>query len=176
MLKRSLFMGLLLVALILSGLTVPCIAQEAGGNDGVSIEISADASAGFQDCMSALQGTSNGSIVSTRGASNANIMMVPYNIIEGSWLTGINLNCANDNEKITIFYINNGVAYNKVELELEKSLTDVTFLINSKVFMGDVTFRSPTTLLISSEIGSFYISQFLMNGSSGFGFQTFLSN
>ena len=167
MLKRSLLLGLLLAVLILPGLTMTCAAQD--------VIIESDTSVEFQDCMAALQNASDGSIVSTRGATIAQVMEVPYNIMSGNWITGLNVHSLNDNEELTFFYVNKGVPYKSFTIVMKKNMTDSTFVINSEVLMGSTPFKSPTTLLIGSIKGGFTLSQFLMNGDEGFGYQTFNS-
>ncbi len=164
MLKRSLLLGLLLAVLILPGLTMTCAAQD--------VIIESDTSVEFQDCMAALQ---NGSIVSTRESSIAQVMEVPYNIVTGNWITGFNVHSLSDNEELTFFYVNKGEPYRSFKIVMKKSMTDSTLLIDDKILMGSTPFKSPTTLLIGSIKGGFTLSQFLMNGDEGFGYQTFNS-
>ncbi len=140
-----------------------------------NVIIEPDAAVGFQDCMSALQNASGGSIVSTRGETAGQMMEVPYNIIVDNWVTGINVHSLSDNEELSFFYVNNGQPYLKVILKIDTSMVDSTFLINDKTYMADVQFKSPTTLVIFSKTGGFTLSQFIMNGDEGFGYQTFNS-
>ena len=172
MLKRSLLLGLLLTVLILPGLTMTCAAQEGNSESDIIAE--------FQDCMAALQNANEsaggGTIVSTRGDAAPDYyhyLVIPYNIVTDHWDTGLNLNCV-EGEELIMGYIHNGETYRAVSVSFTGK-TDITKLVNDKYFMGDKPFRSPTKLVIFSHKAGFTVSQFLMNDSGGFGFQTFFS-
>ncbi len=164
--KKSLLLGLLLAVLILPGLTAPCAAQDGNSE--------ADIYAEFQDRMSAQQNTRDSSIVST-SATIAQMMEVPYNIMDKHWITGLNFHCWEENERLTFLYVNKGETYHKITVGFNGSLHDVTKVVNDEFLMQGESFKSPTTLLIASEKGAFTVSQFLMNDNGGFGFQTFFS-
>ncbi len=167
MLKRSLLLWLLVVAFILSGLTAPCIAQETDSETQILAEL--------QACMNDLQGKQDGSIVSTRGATEyVEFMKVPYNIMSGDWVTGINIECINDDELLIGYYHDSDKAYSAVKIPFRAG-ENLTKVVNDKILLPTKSFQSPTTIWFFSKNGSFAVSQFLMNSSGGFGFQTFFS-
>ncbi len=170
MLKRSLLLGLLLAVLILPGLTVPCAAQDGDGDTYTITELSESE---LQDFTLDQQ---HGSIVSTRGATVHSLMFIPYNIVSGNWITGLNFICLEANEELSVVYIHAGSAYHGFTISTTKNFSDITKIVNDRAFMNGIAFKSPTTLLISTVKGPFMVSQFIMNGSMGYGFQTFYSS
>ena len=168
--KRSLLLGLLLAVLILPLLTMTCEAQE--GNS--EADIYAEFQASMLAWQNARQEVKNGSLVSTRGAIEYyDKIVIPYNIVTGTWITGLNIMCPKD-DVLTIGYFHDGEVYHLIEIDIS-AFTDVTFLVNDTKLLDGKAFQSPSTITVFTKNGPVAISQFLMNGVNGFGFQTFFS-
>ena len=113
---------------------------------------------------------------------------VPYNIKIGNWDTGLHIRSRNSNEVIDVLFFKNMSNYATVTLDMgapnsaqwtgtpEELLSLPVILSQNPGVTAPVPiFQSGSTLIFKSTIGKFTVTQFLMNGIGGFGFQTFYS-
>lgn len=117
---------------------------------------------------------------------------IPYNIKTGSWNTGIHI--SGDYFASETFFIRFGDGtgiYKEVYLDLAdypggwtgtiEQLFDIpeTLVLDKEdsTIMAplDPIFSSPSVLIIYSEMGRFWVTQFIMNTVNGYGYQTFFS-
>ncbi len=148
MLKKTVLLGILLTVFLITGLTLPCAAQDADGD-------------------------SNGLRKKLDTTLYEHAVRIPYNIKTKNWLTGLHIYTGyGDGEDFTIYFWGKTGNYATKTLHVSQG-EGWTGLIENLLPAGK-TFQSPTMINIYSKTGKFMVTQFLMNGS-GFGYQSFYS-
>ena len=116
-----------------------------------------------------------GSFWTETGQAASHSCWLPYNILTGTWTTGLHIRTDTFSEGLTIQFWHGSDKYDIVTL----NLTNGTWTGSVQNLLGNpALFQSPSLLLFSSTTGKFTLTQFLVNagsGSPGFGFQTFHS-